>query len=302
MNPDMFDNIAKYVPEEHLTEFWRVVSRLRQLRPDDEILNIFQAMGVMTFILRDLPSDLITERKEWKSQLDVFRGEMGQMVEGAAKQALTVTNHAEVLNDAMVKNGLMIRECATLIQQSSQEAVKQIDVDVISDKVSTRIEERIVTRLDGIITRAEHILDVLEKVASECLRVVKAWKKATVWPLVGGISAGILGLCLTLTGLGLKMFYDADQAALQTKLAEVQGMAETNKTAFALLAQNQITLEVAGVRDDSGQTLSGQKALNLTPASDVRLETAPDQSKRAVIFISNPQTSPGIFPPWHIGP
>jgi len=256
----------------------------------------------MTFILRDLPSDLITERKEWKLQLDAFRGEMGQMVEGAAKQAVTVTNHAEVLNDAMVKNGLMIRECATLIQQSSQEAVKQIDVDVVSDKVSTRIEERIVTRLDGIITRAEHILDVLDQVATECLRAVKAWKKATVWPLVGGISAAILGLCLTLTGLGLKMFYDADQAALQTKLAEVQGMADTNKAAFALLAQNQIALEVAGVRDDSGQTLSGQKALNLTPASDVRLETAPDQSKRAVIFISVPQTSPGIFPPWHVGP
>jgi hypothetical protein len=298
----MFDNIAKYVPEEHLPEFWRVVSRLRQLRPDDEILNIFQAMGVMTFILRDLPSALIAEREAWKSQLDAFRSEMSQMVEGAAKQAITINNHGEVLNDAMVKNGLMIRECATLIQQSSQEAVKQIDVDVISDKVSTRIEERIVTRLDGIITKAQHILDVLDQVATECLRAVKAWKKATVWPLVGGLSAGILGLCLTLTGLGLKMFYDADQAALQTKLAEVQGMAETNKAAFALLAQNQIALEVAGVRDDSGQTLSGQKALNLTPASDVRLETAPDQSKRAVIFISVPQTSPGTLPPWRVGP
>jgi hypothetical protein len=302
MKPDSFDELAKYVPEQHLAEFWRMVSRLRQLRPDDEILNIFQAMGVMTFILRDLPSALITERNGWNTQLDAFRSEMGQMVEGAAKQAVTVTNHAETLNDAMVKNGLMIRECATLIQRSSQEAVKQIDVDVISDKVSARIEERIVTRLDGIITRAEHILSILEKIATECLRAVKEWKKATIRPLVGGISAGILGVCLTVTGIGLKMIYDADQAALQTKLAEVQGMAETNKAAFALLAQNQIALEVAGVRDDSGQTLSGQKALNLTPASDVRLETAPDQSKRAVIFISVPQTSPGIFPPWHVGP
>jgi hypothetical protein len=302
MKPDMFDNIAKYVPAKHLTEFWRVVSRLRQLRPDDEILNIFQAMGVMTFILRDLPSDLIAERKEWKLQLDAFRGEIGQMVEGVAKQAVTVTNHAEVLNDAMVKNGLMIRECATLIQQSSQEAVKQIDVDVISDKVSTRIEDRIVNRLDTIISKAERILEVLDQVAAECLRAVKAWKKATVWPLVGGISAGILGLCLTLTGLGLKTFYDADQAALQAKLAEVQGMAGTNKAAFALLAQNQIALEVAGVRDDSGQTLSGQKALNLTPACDVRLETAPDHFKRAVIFISDPQAFPGMFPPWRGGP
>ena len=73
-------------------------------------------------------------------------------------------------------------------------------------------------------------------------------------------------------------------------------------SADPLLAQNQIALEVARVRDDSGQTLSGQKALNLTPASDVRLETAPDQSKRAVIFILAPQTSPGSFPPWQVGP
>ena len=297
MKPDTFDELAKYVPEDHLAEFWRMVSRLRQLRPDDEILNIFQAMGVMTYILRDLPSALIAERTGWNAQLDAFRSEMGQMVEGAAKQAVTVTNHAEVLNDAMVKNGLMIRECATLIQQSSQEAVKQIDVDVISDKVSTRIEERIVTRLDGIITRAEHILDVLEKVATECLRAVKEWKKATIRPLIGGISAGILGVCLTMTGIGLKMIYDADQAALQTKLAQIQGMAETNKAAFAVLAQNQIEVSVTGV---SGEP--DQKAITLTPALSARMDTTSNQLQQGVIFISAPEPITDKFVPWRFNP
>ena len=297
MKPDSFDELAKYVPEQHLAEFWRMVSRLRQLRPDDEILNIFQAMGVMTFILRDLPAALIAERNGWNAQLDAFRNEMGQMVEGAAKQAVTVTNHAEVLNDAMIKNGLMIRECATLIQQSSQEAVKQIDVDVISDKVSTRIEERIVARLDGIITRAEHILDVLEKVATECLRAVKEWKKATIGPLVGGISAGILGVCLTVTGIGLKMIYDADQAALQTKLAQIQGMAETNKAAFAVLAQNQIEVSVTGVIG-----APDQKAITLTPALNARMDTTSNQSQQGVIFISAPEPITDKFVPWRFNP
>lgn len=297
MKQDTFDELAKYVPEQHLAEFWRMVSRLRQLRPDDEILNIFQAMGVMTFILRDLPSALIAERNGWNAQLDAFRGEMGQMVEGVAKQAVTVTNHAEVLNDAMVKNGLMIRECATLIQQSSQEAVKQIDVDVISDKVSTRIEDRIVTRLDGIITRAEHILDVLEQVATECLRAVREWKKTTIRPLVCGISAGILGVCLTVAGIGLKMIYDADQAALQTQLAQIQGMAETNKAAFAVLAQNQIEVSVTGV---IGQP--DQKAITLTPALNARMDTTSNQSKQGVIFISAPEPITDKFVPWRFNP
>ena len=297
MKPDSFDELAKYVPEQHLAEFWRMVSRLRQLRPDDEILNIFQAMGVMTFILRDLPSALIAERNGWNVQLDAFRSEMGQMVEGAAKQAVTVTNHAEVLNDAMVKNGLMIRECATLIQQSSQEAVKQIDVDVISDKISTRIEERILKQLEPIITSLKHILDVLEKIATECLQAIRAWKKTTVRPLVGGIAAGILCVCLTLTGLGLKMFYDADQAALQAKLAEVQGMAETNKAAFALLAQNQIEVGVTGV---IGQP--GQKAITLTPALSARTDTTANQLQQGVIFISVPEPITDKFVPWRYNP
>ncbi len=63
---DMFDDIAKYVPEEHLPEFWRVIAHLRELKPDDEILRIFQAMGVLTFILRDLPAALIDERNAWQ--------------------------------------------------------------------------------------------------------------------------------------------------------------------------------------------------------------------------------------------
>jgi len=297
MKPDMFDNIAKYVPEEHLTEFWRVVSRLRQLRPDDEILNIFQAMGVMTFILRDLPSALIAERQAWKGQLDMFRGEISQMTEGAAKQAITINNHGEVLNEAMVKNGLMIRESTSRLEKVSREAVKQIDVDSISDKISARIEEKIVTRLDSIITRAEHILNVIGEVATECLRAVKEWKRATVWPLVGSISVGILGLCLTLTGIGLKMIYDGDQAALQTKLVEVQGMAETNKAAFALLAKNQIEVGVTGV---IGQP--GQKAITLTPALSARMDTTANQSQQGVIFISVPEPIIDKFAPWRFNP
>ena len=297
MNPDMFDKIAKYVPEEHLPEFWRVVSRLRQLRPDDEILILLQAMGVMTFILRDLPSALIAEREAWKSQFDAFRGEIGQMTEGAAKQAITINNHGEVLNEAMVKNGLMIRESTSRLEKISQEAVKQIDVDVISDKISARIEERIVTRLDTIKASAEQSLTVVNEVAAGSVSAVKAWKRATVWPLVGGISAGILGLCLTLTGIGLKMIYDADQTALQTKLAEVQGMAETNKAAFALLAQNQIEVGVTGV---IGQP--GQKAITLTPALNARMDTTSNQSQQGVIFISVPEPITDKFVPWRFNP
>ena len=132
---------------------------------------------------------------------------------------------------------------------------------------------------------------------SFCLRAVKEWKKATIRPLVGGISAGILSVCLTMTGIGLKMIYDADQAALQTKLAQIQGMAETNKAAFAVLAQNQIEVSVTGVIGEPDQ-----KAITLTPALNARMDTTSNHSQQGVIFISAPEPITDKFVPWRFNP
>ncbi len=286
---DMFDAIAVYVPAEHLNEYWRVVAHFRQLRPDDEILHIFLAMGVLTFILRDLPAALIEERKARQEQHDAFRAELSRMLEEATRQAVGVNNQADVLGKTLEHNTALYCEASNRLEKASQEAVKQIDVDGMAERLTARIEERVVVRFEAIATNLEAKLGLFEKIGLSVDRGLTTLQRFHFWPTIGGISVGILCLSLCLVAYGLKQIQEADKAALDEKLAQIQLMADSNKEAFAELARDQIKVDVVGV-SNNGQKQYGQKALRLTPALDVGAETPDNQPKRGVIYFHVPMT------------
>ena len=195
MKPDMFDDIANYVPEEHLPEFWRVVAHLRQLKPDDEILRIFQAMGVMTFILRDLPSALIAERKEWKSQLDAFRADIVEIGRGRInRDAVAVENKSELLSRNLEYHATLYCEASNRLEKASQQAVNQIDVDAMAERLTARIEERVIKPFQVIAINIDQKVILMEKADKVLNTSINTHRRINVWPLVGGISVGILGL------------------------------------------------------------------------------------------------------------
>jgi hypothetical protein len=291
MNPttDMFDSVAKYVPEDHLPEFWRVVAHFRQLRPDDEILRIFQAMGVLTFILRDLPSALIEERKARQEQFDAFRAEMLRILEETTRQAVGVNNRGDVLGKTLELNAALFCQGANQIEKASQEAVKQIDVDGMAGRLTARIEEKAIVPFNAIATNVDGKLALLEKLAEKLDRLITILLRLHFWPSIGAISASILAVCLCLLVYGWKQIQQADKAALDEKLAQIQLIADSNKEAFAELARDQIKVDVVGVADN-GRKQYGQKALRVTPALDVGAETPDNQPKRGVIYFAVPMT------------
>jgi hypothetical protein len=286
---DKFDAIAVYVPAEHLNEYWRMVARFRQLGPEDEILQFFLAMGVLTFILRDLPAALIDERKARQEQFDAFRAEMVRILEETTRQAVGVNNKSDILGKTLEHNATLFCQGANQIEKASQEAVKQIDVDGIAARLTARIEERVLVSFDAIATRVEAKLGLLEKLGQNADRAITTLRRVHFWPTIGGISFGILCLSLCLVVYGLKQIQEADKAALDEKLAQIQLMADSNKEAFAELARDQIKVDVVGVANN-GQKQYGQKALRLTPALDVGAETPDNQSKRGIIYFAVPMT------------
>jgi hypothetical protein len=291
MNPpaDMFDAIAVYVPAQHLNEYWRVVARFRQLRPEDEILQLFLAMGVLTFILRDLPAALIEERKARQDQFDAFRVEIVGMVEGISRQAVAVNNRSEMLDKSLEHHAVLYCEANNQLEKASQEAVKQIDVDAMAGRLTARIEEKTIVPFSAIAVDVDKKLELLEKLAQKLDHLITIVCRLNFWPALGGISAGILCLSLCLVAIGLKEINDADKEALDEKLAQIQLTADSNKEAFAVLAQYQIKVDVVGVASN-GQKQYGQKALRLTPALDVGSESPDNQSKRGIIYFAVPMT------------
>ena len=58
--PTLFDSLARLVPDELQAEYYRVLAHTRSLSPDDEMLRILEAMGVLALITRHTPKDMPT--------------------------------------------------------------------------------------------------------------------------------------------------------------------------------------------------------------------------------------------------
>lgn len=58
----LFDRLARFVPAERQTEYYRVLAHTRTLRPDDELLRILEAMGVLALVTCETPAAVANER------------------------------------------------------------------------------------------------------------------------------------------------------------------------------------------------------------------------------------------------
>ena len=66
----LFDELAGLVPEERLTEYYRVIAHTRTLSPNDEMLRVLEAMGVLALLTRETPAAIAAERKLLRSLLE----------------------------------------------------------------------------------------------------------------------------------------------------------------------------------------------------------------------------------------
>jgi hypothetical protein len=66
----LFDELAGLVPAERLTEYYRVIAHTRTLSPNDEMLRILEAMGVLALLTRERPAAIATARKLLRSVLE----------------------------------------------------------------------------------------------------------------------------------------------------------------------------------------------------------------------------------------
>lgn len=66
----LFDSLARLVPEELQIAYYRVLAHTRTLSPDDEMLRILEAMGILTLLTRHTPKDIANERERIQEMLD----------------------------------------------------------------------------------------------------------------------------------------------------------------------------------------------------------------------------------------
>jgi hypothetical protein len=62
MPDSIFDRIAQLLPADSREHFYRRMTHLRDLSPDDDMLQIAEAMGFLALVTRQIPGEIATER------------------------------------------------------------------------------------------------------------------------------------------------------------------------------------------------------------------------------------------------
>jgi len=71
--PTMFDSLARLVPDELQAAYYRVLAHTRTLSPDDEMLRILEAMGILALLTRNTPKDIANERERLQELLEAHQ-------------------------------------------------------------------------------------------------------------------------------------------------------------------------------------------------------------------------------------
>src|SRR5437667_3016780 len=80
----LFDELAGLVPPERQAEYYRVIAHTRTLSPNDEMLRILEAMGILALLTREAPAEIAAERKQLR-----------KILEASASQAVAVEKRME---------------------------------------------------------------------------------------------------------------------------------------------------------------------------------------------------------------
>jgi len=66
----LFDELAGLVPDARLAEYYRVLAHTHTLSPNDEMLRILEAMGILALLTRETPAEIAAERKSLRKILE----------------------------------------------------------------------------------------------------------------------------------------------------------------------------------------------------------------------------------------
>jgi hypothetical protein len=89
--PTLFDSLARLVPKDLQTAYYRVLAHTRTLSPDDEMLRILEAMGTLALLTRHTPKDIADERERFQVMFELHQ----QFSEEAQQKTLRYVHELE---------------------------------------------------------------------------------------------------------------------------------------------------------------------------------------------------------------
>ena len=233
--PSLFDSLSRLVPGELQREYYRVLAHTRSLNPDDEMLKILEAMGILALITRHTPADIAAERERIQEMLDIhlrFTGEAQQrMLEynqllesrlaalpSEVEEGLNPEKVSKLLGESLRQHLAQtgIEDAANALQQtasalsSAQKRLAATFVNLSDPRQGLAAQvENSNKKLDMLLQERVHKLDyLLHDFKSDLLKV---------WLPLAACGAFVLGIS---GGISLERYRDASVPPVQYRSSE----------------------------------------------------------------------------------
>jgi len=106
----LFDELAGLVPAERQAEYYRVIAHTRTLSPNDEMLRILEAKGILALLTRETPAEIAAERKALRKILATQKSLVNVLQEVAHPDG-------RIIAKVRSANESLLRSMATRAQQ-----------------------------------------------------------------------------------------------------------------------------------------------------------------------------------------
>jgi len=202
--PTLFDSLARLVPEELQAAYYRVLAHTRTLGPDDEMLRILEAMGVLALLTRRTPNDIADERERFQELLQVHQ----QISDDIRQKTIAYVRELDVRVSRLpkeIESGLDPSRIArllgeTLLQQFLQSGISDTVRGLQTTGVAMTSAQKdlsaalrnlsdsrgVVAQIETANNRLTHSLENRAKAVDKLLRDLKS-DLLNVWvPLIAG--------------------------------------------------------------------------------------------------------------------
>jgi hypothetical protein len=163
----LFDELAGLVPRERQAEYYRVIAHTRTLSPNDEVLRVLEAMGILALLTRETPAAIAVERKSLQKILENALSKAGEVEKRMAAYTSRLESRIAQLPKEL-ETGLDPPRIAKLLGESLRQCLQSGLPDTAkaldqSCSEMNSVQEQLVTALRQV---AHPDIGVIEKVRS----------------------------------------------------------------------------------------------------------------------------------------
>ena len=165
----LFDELAGLVPEERQAEYYRVIAHTRTLSPNDEMLRILEAMGVLALLTRETPAAIAAERKLLRTILETSAAQASAVEKRMESYTTRLESRLTQLPKEL-ETGLDPPRIAKLLSESLRQCFQRSGLPDTSSALSQSCAE-----LNSV---QKQLLNVLREVAHPDIGVVARTRSA----------------------------------------------------------------------------------------------------------------------------